>query len=922
MLRVFCNRRKGFKIIHINAQSLMPKIDEFRYLFENSKLDAICVSETWFSPDIRDVSYSIKGYRLFRSDRCGRAGGVAIYLREGLACKIRCSSSPGSPYEYLFLDVVGSESNLLLGTIYRPNRYVDIEPLYNLMEQMTVSSSDIIICGDFNENILIEESFSERMNSFDLHSVNSSVPTHFTQTSSTLLDLFLVSKNDQVLFYDQLAAPVFSRHDLIFLTFDFRTENCPKNPVIQFRDFKNVNRSLLEQHIRSLPWENIYLMPSPDDQVMFLNENIQNLFNIHVPLKTKKYINVSKPWFTNEIKELINQRDLAYRRWIRFRVEELHTAYKTLRNNVVQVIRAAKIQFYSNRLNVSSDGRKLWSSLRGLGIGKQRPALQNTIDGNELNHKFLSPLSTAPLREYCHSDELPAASIVPPFSFSRVNDLDVVESFLSVKSNAVGVDEANPIFLKAILPFLLPFFTHVFNTILTTGIFPQQWKLAKIIPIPKNSLCDEFRPISILPFLSKVCERIMQKQLNDYITRNKFLVGIQSGFRPKHSCTTALLKVIEDIRDELDDGCVTFLVLLDFSKAFDMVNHSLLLYKLRNRFNVSPEAIKLISSYISNRKQAVCLENRLSEFLPILRGVPQGSILAPLLFSLYINEIASIIPQVSKHFYADDIQIYKSCPLGLIENCVFTINEELDQISNWAANNSLTLNPTKCKCLVISKKMLDTSYFPSIMLNSIPLEFANTSKNLGMVFNRTLTWDTHINSIVGKAYGVLRTLWTVQQVTPLNTRIVLAKTLVIPVLTYGCEIFYNCDSASKAKLKLAFNSTIRYIYGLRKYDHVSHLSMNLLKMSFENFIKFRTLKLLFNVLITRQPPYLYENLRLPASSRSNCLILPRFSCLTSERQFFIAAIRLWNSLPTHLRELGSVQQFQSRLKLFFLDQSN
>ena len=208
------------------------------------------------------------------------------------------------------------------------------------------------------------------MSSFDLHLVNSTVPTHFTQTSSTLLDIFLVNSYDRVLFYNQLNAPTFSHHDLIFLTFDFETIYRPNNRLSFKRDFKNINKTSLELDIRSIPWENIYLLSSPNDQVEFLNTNILYLYNTHVPLKQIKTRNVSKPWFTNIIKDLINQRDQAYRRWVRTRVIEFQEVYKALRNRVVLEIRTAKKHHFASHLQTKTDGKKLWKNLRELGLGK------------------------------------------------------------------------------------------------------------------------------------------------------------------------------------------------------------------------------------------------------------------------------------------------------------------------------------------------------------------------------------------------------------------------------------------------------------------------------------------------------------------------------------------------------------------------
>lgn len=381
----------------------------------------------------------------------------------------------------------------------------------------------------------------------------------------------------------------------------------------------------------------------------------------------------------------------------------------------------------------------------------------------------------------------------------------MVEGVLSIKSNAIGLDEMHPSFLKLLLPVLLPYITHLFNSIILTNEFPSQWKKAKIIPVPKTSRGDEFRPISILPFLSKVFEKIIQKQISTFLDHENILTSKQSGFRKKNSCITALISVSEDIRKSIDKDYVTFLILLDFSKAFDMVNHSTLCQKLSLFYNFSSDAIKFIFSYLTGRTQAVELNKVLSNFLLNKSGVPQGSILGPLLFSLYINELPLTIKHCSLRLYADDAQLYLSCPLGLIEHFATCINEDLLEIQHWSHQNSLVLNPKKSKCLVLSRNKKDVSYFPLILLNGCPIKYVDSPKNLGVVFNQTLTWKNHISYILGKTYGVLRTLWSTQYYTPLKIRALLVKTLIIPLITYGCEIFCKLDYESKRKLTVAFN---------------------------------------------------------------------------------------------------------------------
>lgn len=260
--------------------------------------------------------------------------------------------------------------------------------------------------------------------------------------------------------------------------------------------------------------------------------------------------------------------------------------------------------------------------------------------------------------------------------------------------------------------------------------------------------------------------------------------------------------------------------------------------------------------------------------------------------------------------------MYLGCGLGLIEDGVCRVNEDLEKLALWAKTNGLALNPSKSKCLVISKKILDLTYFPQVTLNNTTVEYVNSARNLGIIFTRNLTWDKHINGVVGKAYGTLRMLWVSQSYTPIKTRAMLAKSLILPILVYGCEIFSSCNYACKRKLNVVFNNIIRYIFGLRRYDRVSNFSNCLLSMSLEKYFQFRTLSLLSDILFTTQPPYLFERITRASSARSDQLIQPRYASLTSEHQFFINASRLWNSLPRHIKRTNNNTHFKTQLKQF------
>ena len=264
--------------------------------------------------------------------------------------------------------------------------------------------------------------------------------------------------------------------------------------------------------------------------------------------------------------------------------------------------------------------------------------------------------------------------------------MKILLHFDALANWAIGIDGLNPRFFEILLSKLLPYVTHVFNTILTKSTFPDEWKESKITPIPKQN--NEFRPISILPFLSKVIENIMSEQINEYVRSHNILCATQSGFIKGNSCMTALTDVV---------------VLRDHSKVFDTVDHSILLKKLGKLFYFSETACRLLRSYLTGRSQIVSYNGTCSESLDVDRGDPQGSVLGPLLFCLYINDLPDTLEHCKIHMYADDVQIYNSGSLNGISACINNINSDLRKIDIWARNNGLCINPTKSKCILTDR---------------------------------------------------------------------------------------------------------------------------------------------------------------------------------------------------------------------------
>lgn len=291
------------------------------------------------------------------------------------------------------------------------------------------------------------------------------------------------------------------------------------------------------------------------------------------------------------------------------------------------------------------------------------------------------------------------------FSFHSVDESVVREALLQIKSAATGSDNININMLFLCLNRILPFITNIVNSCLLDSVFPECWKISRIMPIPKEKDATSFndlRPISILPVLSKVVEKIMYNQIVLYVSENSLLPEIQSGFRAGYSCSTALLKVTDDIISAADEGKVTALVLLDFTKAFERIDHSLLLAILKF-MGFTHEAVTLIRNYLSTRFKFVETTNGRSNLEYVSHGVPQGSILGPLLFSIYTSNLSSCLEHSAVHLYADDTQLYLSFPPTEVVHAQILLNEDVNRLISFSNKHCLHINAAKTQILLFGK---------------------------------------------------------------------------------------------------------------------------------------------------------------------------------------------------------------------------
>lgn len=901
----------GLKVGHINVCSLNPqnpKFCEIHELIGSSKLDVICISETWLHDGISTSAVDIEGYRFFRCDRANRrGGGVGLYISKSLSCDLFLAESYNGPllncFEALVVKVQFTSMDILIGVLYVPPTS-DIKCTETLISSLSTQHFQLILMGDLNCNLLDANSSVDLISLCfrnNLTIVHNNIPTHYdvAHRSSSLLDVFLVSDVDKVVESKQISVSSnISKHSFIALLFNAVPDNYT-NDGFMSRNINGINVNALLSYAAGLELNFLLGINDVNELVFTINQYIVHILDIFAPLKHIKILKKSKFPFMNtpEVKTAKKERDDAYKDYVRNGQSD-HVKWRNycvLRNRVSKLIKKKKYEYAEEFFN-DSDSKSLWNKVKSSGGGSPT---NNTNIPDEINLNSLND----------HFTNLTNASVFRP-SFRNIEDCDDAFYFNnidigqlwffvnSLKSNAVGSDNISIKVVKLLFPVFGRYLLHLFNTILTTSIFPDTWKMANVVPIPKKKNPTEFkdiRPISKLPALSKVLERILKHQIMENSIVESKLNDFQSGYRKHFNTTTSILQTTETIRSLMDKKQCTFLFLFDLSRAFDMIDPKILLYKLKSKYNFSFSACKLIETYLLNRKQRVIYKENVSKENIVMKGVPQGSILGPLLFLIFINDLADVPKTFHFSFFADDIQAVVSCKHSDLQNCINLVNSDLNSLSEWCLNNGLIINERKTQLINFSSHTPCNFYNDLFFLNGFGLKSVDEVKCLGFVIDRKLSWENHINLIVRRVNLGIRTLNHCNFIFPLAIRKKLALALLVCHVSYGIEITSGATLTVLHKLKVCMNNITRFVFKIPWREHISHHVIELLGCSFFDFIKSRCLLLLYKTIYFEQPKYLKSNIKFGRSQlKINDIILPVCRYEIMMKSFNMRAALLWN----------------------------
>lgn len=931
------NYLNKLKIVHLNAQSLNDTSHQSEFLdtFSNCGIDIITVSETWFR---NNDHICLPGYNIYNINRSNsNGGGVAVFIRSCHAVKVLLTSSGDKDRpEYVLLDVLIGSTKIMFAGVYRRPKAGYLNVLMDDIYQYCANYKYFFLCGDINagfgrggEDTRAVVEFIELCN---LQCVPFEATFHVSNCHSNL-DVIASNCPDSLITHGQTPASGFSAHDLIYAVFDISVPRFAKHTA-SFRNFNGIVTDDLLRDVENAPWAEVYQQSDINSKLVVFNGIISGLMNKHAPNQSKTFKQSSSPWMSNKIRKMISKRNKLRKKFNRSKCQEDLDSFRKMRNQVKQVIRNAKIKYYYTRFDTTQT-KDLWSAVRSLNLGKSSGQLpEPVIPINDLNAHY-SSVSTVQNESLVSLSVDKYNNLTPhlqdisdKFHFKYVLPGDIYSALNSIKSKATGVDLIPIIFIKKCLPVLLPVLDHLFNFSLQNGSFPDMWKLANIVPIPKTKNPTEskdYRPVSILCVLGKALEKIVHKQMCEFLSQHSLFTSHQSGFRKNHSTVTALVKVADDIRAAIDKKLATLLVLLDLSKAFDCVHHKLLLAKLKY-LGFSHSSIKWFQSYLTDRKHRVFVsDSKLSDWADIVTGVPQGSVLGPLLFLIYLFDLPSILLACSYHMYADDIQLYVHFPINHFAACLNMLSCDLSNFIDFCLSHNLVLNIAKTQAIIIGTQryltLLEANPVPPLVIKGCTVPFSKKVNNLGVTFDSTLSWSDHCVLLIQKVFGILAQLRRSVSFIPPNIRKLLVSALVMPHLDYASVLLTDISDSNHVKLQRLQNACVRFITGATRFEHITpyYEQLQLSKLEERKIIAIAVL--VRKVIKYQTPMYLYEKYKfIPQSdSRSTrshemTLQIPIHRTVKFHRSFLIQSSKIWNSLELYRYLRMSDTSFRYRIR--------
>lgn len=933
-------------VLHFNSQSLNKKIDNIKdYLSQfTSPFNIIAVSETWMS-DNKGTDLTMTGYEMFYTNRKDkRSGGVALYIDRKLDCKSieNMSLAVEGVLECVTVEITLEKRNkILVSCVYRTSGS-DISVFKDWIEKLFSLSTkhDIILCGDYNIDLLKvnnEKSIKDFIDSMLSNNLYPLItrPTRVTVRSTTLIDnIFTNIINNEII--SGILVSDISDHFPVFMVYNVNCKTSKENNYSYSRIKTEQTLTDLKNDLAHYNWDFIYDELDINIAYNSFLEVFITLYYKHCPKrKLRKKNDSSVPWMTKGLLNACKKKNNLYKKLIKNRTSEAELKYKKYKNKLTSILREAKKDYYAELLNSKrNDIQGIWNTLNnvmGRGFcGSTYPEYfeengKVIANKNEIVERFNSFfVSIGPeLAKKIPTDNNPVRNLIETNSnsmfLSPTDENEVLETIRKFKNKtSQDIDDIDMKTVKYVAEAIARPFAHICNLSFQYGQFPSKMKIARVIPLYKSGdkhCFSNYRPVSLLPQFSKILEKLFNSRLQKFVEKNNLLSDCQYGFRQGRSTSLALIDLVEEITKCIERKKHVIGLFIDLQKAFDTIDHEILVNKME-KYGIRGLSQNWIQSYLEDRQQFVHINQHKSSFKNILCGVPQGSILGPTLFSLYINDISKISNQIKFILFADDTNIL--CSGEDLQKLILDITHEMQTLMNWFNVNKLSLNLKKTKLMCFGYQKIDIPVH--IMINNTNIERVQQNVFLGVIIDEKLSWKPHINylcSKVAKCVGVMKRCSLV-----LNQKslLILYNSFIMAYLNYCLEVWGNCYKTNLLALIVLQKRAIRIAHKVKYKDHTRPLFLMSFSLRLDDMVNYKIVQIMYKAskkilpdniqcLFHDRDAHHSYNLRgtnqfYQAYARTNLK-----SRSTSER-----GITLWNKLSEEIKNSKSLTHFKIMFK--------
>lgn len=934
----------------LNINSLRNKFQPVKEILLNGHVDVLSICESKLDDSFPNAQFSVKGYHCFRQDVSATSGGIITWTRNDIPCARRTDIEINDAnIQTLILEMMIRKEKWFIISLYRlPNASVQsfCERLSEMMEKISRNSKMTICIGDINIDMLKKNTNSSALQdvlaTYGMKNVVKE-PTCFKATPS-LIDVICASNVKRVGKVINFDCGLSDYHNLIATCSKIDVPK-PKHALISYRSYKRFNDEKFKHDVNEIPTSILDIFDDVSEKQWAYNELLMSVVNEHAPMK-QRYVVKQCAHMNKKLRKAIYKKRVARNRYLKNKGNpNLWEEYRRARNDYVRENRISMQNYFKKECNGGAQNKRFWDAIKPYFTDKsnEKSSIILREDENVLTdsqsvakvfNDYFRDITRLPgvgdgisgvslndiTKKYENHESIRTitrnGASLNGFRFTHVSVDDVARMLSKVdKKKSTGYDGLPAKLVCKVSDAMAPMVTQLINLMIDQCRFPEDMKYAEISPVfKKDDILDKtkYRPVSVLTCISKVFEKIINQQFSDHFYAN--YARNLSAYRKNHNTQSVLLRAVDDWKRALDEGSTAGALLMDLSKAFDVIPHGLLLAKL-TAYGYNRDVVELIRSYITERKQRVKVNDARSEWTLTTMGVPQGSVLGPTLFNVFLNDMFLAMTDANIYNYADDNTL--SVVSNSRNDLVMSIEQQGSSMTRWFENNQMKANPDKYQTIIFGKRKAN---YETFKISGAQIVSTAQVKLLGIRIDENLSFREHASSVFKKAAKQVNAMMRLSKVLDRDTKRHVYHSFIYSNFTYCPAVWLICEKTCMNQLEKVNCRALRFLYDdfdstynelLAKGNHKSMSVLLMHSIATEVYKSLNGLSpdYMVNMFTRNNHDYNMRN--------RQGLIQPSFSTIKyGYSTFSYLGAKIWNRLPNDVKESSSLSVFKNRLSLY------